>query len=42
VNPLHLILAFVCFSMAAWLASSPIWNRVVAVGLAALTLSMIL
>lgn len=39
---LHLVLlvfAFVCFGFAAWQATSPAWNRVVAVGLAALTLA---
>ncbi len=43
-NPAHLILlvfSFVCFAFSAWQSSSPLWNRVVSVGLAALVLSML-
>lgn len=36
-----LVLAFVCFAFSAWQSSSPTWNRVVSVGLAALVASML-
>ena len=35
------VLALVCFSLAAWQNTSPTWNRMLAIGLAALTASMI-
>lgn len=42
--PLHvilIILAFVCFILAAWMPAAPWWNRIVALGLAAFVASMI-
>ena len=36
-----LVLALVCFGLAAWQPVAPFYNRLVAVGLAALTASMI-
>jgi hypothetical protein len=43
--PLHLVcvvLALVLFGVAVWQSSSPVWNQLIAAGLAALALSMIL
>lgn len=37
-----LILAFVCFALAAWIQQQPIWNRLVAVGLAAVAIALFL
>jgi hypothetical protein len=42
IQTVLLVLAFVCFAIAAWQPVSPIYNRMVAVGLAALSLSLIL
>lgn len=36
-----LVLAFVCFALSAFPVASPHWNRLVSVGWAALTASMI-
>lgn len=35
------VIALVCFGFAAWQCQSPVWNRVVAVGLTALAASFI-
>jgi hypothetical protein len=37
-----LVLALVCFLLATWKPTAPFWNQLIAVGLAALTLSMLL
>jgi hypothetical protein len=38
---LLLLVALVCFGFAAWQHGSPVWNRVVAIGLMFLTASMV-
>lgn len=41
VHAVSLLFALVCFVFSAWQSQSPVWNRVVSVGLAALVLSML-
>ncbi len=41
-RPILYIFAFVCFLFAAWQHTSPIWNRIAAVGAAAYVLAGLL
>ena len=42
LHTLLLVLALVCFGLACWQFASPIWNRLIALGLAAYVLSLLL